>query len=199
MGRKPEPRPARLRTETSYKAGSDRRVSPTSRSRSQSTAQVNGELAQRKITSLSGEICTDGMRVIVAPASRACPKTRNETAKAVSGGAEVSRGHSSPLSVGPLDRGTDPKGQKQSGIARPKRMDEGPKGMSKYVLSSSRDVRVFSEPPSGGQSLAAALRNQWLGPNEVPVWIKPHSQPPSADPHARWCGEGARQRASLPD
>ena len=21
----------------------------------------------------------------------------------------------------------------------------------------------------------------------------------SADPHARWCGEGARQRASLPD
>ncbi len=24
-------------------------------------------------------------------------------------------------------------------------------------------------------------------------------EPPSADPHARWCGEGARQRASLPD
>jgi hypothetical protein len=24
-------------------------------------------------------------------------------------------------------------------------------------------------------------------------------EPPSADPHARWCGEGARQRAGLPD
>ena len=38
----------RLRTETSYKAGSTRRVSTTtSRSRSQSVAQANGELVQR--------------------------------------------------------------------------------------------------------------------------------------------------------
>jgi hypothetical protein len=44
---------ARQRTETSYKAGSDGRVSTTSRSRSQSTVQVNGELVQRKITFLS--------------------------------------------------------------------------------------------------------------------------------------------------
>jgi len=33
---------------------------------------------------------------------------------------------------------------------------------------------------------------------------KPHGaqlevEPPSADPHARWCGEGARKRACLPD
>jgi hypothetical protein len=44
---------ARLRTETSYKAGSVRRVSTTSRSRSPSTGQVKGELVQRKITFLS--------------------------------------------------------------------------------------------------------------------------------------------------
>lgn len=54
---------ARLRTETSYKAGSVRRVSQSSRSRSQSTVQVNDELVQRKITFLSGEICTEGTRV----------------------------------------------------------------------------------------------------------------------------------------
>ena len=46
---------ARLRTETSYKAGSTRLVSTTSRSRSQTVGQVNGELVQRKITFLSGE------------------------------------------------------------------------------------------------------------------------------------------------
>ena len=51
---------ARLRTETSYKAGSGRRVSTTSRSRSQTPVQVNGELAQRKITLLSGEVCRGG-------------------------------------------------------------------------------------------------------------------------------------------
>jgi hypothetical protein len=44
---------ARLRTETSYKAGSGRRVSTTSRSRSQTPVQVNGELVQRSITLLS--------------------------------------------------------------------------------------------------------------------------------------------------
>jgi hypothetical protein len=85
---------ARLRTETPYKAGSGWRVSTTSRSRSQTPVQVNGELAQRSITLLSGEICTEGMRVIVAPASKACLKTGNELAKAGSGGAEVSRGRS---------------------------------------------------------------------------------------------------------
>ena len=47
---------ARLRTETSYKAGSTRRVSPSSRSRDQSVVQVNDELVQRSITFLSGEI-----------------------------------------------------------------------------------------------------------------------------------------------
>jgi len=46
---------ARLRTETSYKAGSGGRVSTTSRSRSQLSDQVKGELVQRKFMSLSGE------------------------------------------------------------------------------------------------------------------------------------------------
>ena len=41
---------ARLRTETSYKAGVARQVSTTSRSRSQTAAQVNDELVQRQIT-----------------------------------------------------------------------------------------------------------------------------------------------------
>ena len=84
---------ARLRTETSYKAGSGRRVSPTSRSRSQTPVQVNDELVQRKITFLSGEICRGGMRVVAAPISKACLKTRNALAEAEAGAAEVSRGH----------------------------------------------------------------------------------------------------------
>ena len=83
---------ARLRTETSYKAGSARRVSQSSRSRSQNAVQVNDELAQGKFTLLSGEICIGGMRVVVAPASKACLNAWNGLAKANSGGAEVSRG-----------------------------------------------------------------------------------------------------------
>ncbi len=75
-GREPV-KAARLRTETSYKAGSTRRACTTMRSRSQSVAQVNDELVQRSITLLSGEICTGGMRAVVAPASRACPKPWN--------------------------------------------------------------------------------------------------------------------------
>ena len=47
---------ARLRTETSYKAGPVRRACPSVRSRSQLTDQVNGELVQRNMTHLSGEI-----------------------------------------------------------------------------------------------------------------------------------------------
>ena len=86
---------ARLRTETPYKAGSGRRVSPASRSRSQTPDQVNGELAQRNITFLSGEICIGGMRAAVAPASRACPKPWNPAVETVGGGVEVSRGRSS--------------------------------------------------------------------------------------------------------
>ena len=86
---------ARLRTETPYKAGSGRRVSTTSRSRSQTPAQVNGELAQRSITLLSGETCRDGMRAAAAPTSKACLKTRNALAKAIAGAAGVSRGRSS--------------------------------------------------------------------------------------------------------
>jgi len=85
---------ARLRTETSYKAGSGRRVSTTSRSRSQTPVQVNGELVQRKITFLSGETCTAVMRGGVAPTSKACLKTRNGLAKVGLGGAGVSSGHS---------------------------------------------------------------------------------------------------------
>jgi hypothetical protein len=61
------------------------------------------------------------MRVVVTSASKACLKTWNGLAQAEPGGAGVSRRHSSWLPVGPLDRDTDPKGQKQSGIARPKR------------------------------------------------------------------------------
>ena len=76
---------ARLRTETSYKAGSGRRVSTTSRSRSQTPAQVNGELAQRSITLLSGETCP-------APRGKACLKARNGLAQAGPGGAGVSSG-----------------------------------------------------------------------------------------------------------
>ena len=88
---------ARLRTETSYKAGSIRRVSTTSRSRSSKVDQGDEELAQRSITFLSGEVCIGGMRAVDASISKACLKTRNEVAQATSGGAELSRGHSTEL------------------------------------------------------------------------------------------------------
>ena len=92
---------ARLRTETPTtnaarrcRAGSGRRVSTTSQSRSQTPVQVNDELVQRSITLLSREICRGGMRAVVAPTSKACLKTRNAAAKADASAAEVSRGRS---------------------------------------------------------------------------------------------------------
>ncbi len=86
---------ARLRTETSYKAGSTRREGTTRRSRSQTIDQVKGELVQRKFMFLSGETCTDGIRAVVAPVSKACLKAWNGPAEAGRGGAGVSRGRSS--------------------------------------------------------------------------------------------------------
>ncbi len=88
---------ARLRTETCYKAGAVRRVGTTPRSRSRSTALVKHELARRQITFLSGEICPGGLRAVVAPGSRACPKAWNGPAKAGPGGAEVSSGRSTEI------------------------------------------------------------------------------------------------------
>ena len=90
---------ARLRTETSYKAGSVRRVSTTSRSRSQLTGQVKGELVQQQFMFLSGETCIVDMRVGVAPASKACLKAWNRQTKVRLGGAGVSRGRSTDLSI----------------------------------------------------------------------------------------------------
>jgi len=80
---------ARLRTETSYKAGPVRRVSQTSRSRTLSIDQVKGELVQRKLMSLSGEIC-------IAPGSKSSRrlKARNRPVQTGLGIAEVSRGRS---------------------------------------------------------------------------------------------------------
>jgi hypothetical protein len=99
---------ARLRTETFYQAGAARRVGTTPQSRSRSTALVKNELARRQITLLSGEICPDGFRAVVAPGSRACPKAWNGSAQADSGGAEVSRGRStdsrSPIETGRTKR-----------------------------------------------------------------------------------------------
>ena len=92
---------ARLRTETSYQAGSTRRVSTTSRSRSQTTDLVNGELVQRSITRLSGETCP-------APASKACLKGGNASEQSKVGEAGVSRGRSTdsrrPIETGRTER-----------------------------------------------------------------------------------------------
>lgn len=88
---------ARLRTETSYKAGTTGRVSQSSRSRSQLVVQVKGELVQRKLMFLSGEICW-------VPRSKACLKARNNAAKAILHPAEVSRGRSTELQQ-PIETG----------------------------------------------------------------------------------------------
>lgn len=88
---------ARLRIETSYKAGLIRRVSQTSRSRTLSINQVKGELVQRKLMFLSGEICW-------APRSKACLKARNNLVKTELRPAEVSRGRSTELQQ-PIETG----------------------------------------------------------------------------------------------
>ena len=99
---------ARLRTETSYKAGPVGRVSPLSQSRSQLTDQVNDELAQRKFMFLSGETCIGGMRAVVAPASMACQKAWNRRTEVHLGNAGVSRGRSTdprhPIETGRTER-----------------------------------------------------------------------------------------------
>ena len=99
---------ARLRTETSYKAGSTRRVTTTSRSRSQTVVQVNGELAQRQITFLSGETCQAAYEPSFAPASKACLKGWNATEQSMAGEAGVSRGQSTaprrPTETGRTER-----------------------------------------------------------------------------------------------
>ena len=89
----------RLRTETSYKAGSTRQEGTTRQSRSQSVDQVKDELVQRKFMLLSGETCIADMRVGVAPASKACLKAWNRQTKVRLGGAGVSRGRSTDLSI----------------------------------------------------------------------------------------------------
>ena len=99
---------ARLRTETSYKAGSTRRVSTTSRSRSQSVVQVNGELVQRSITRLSGEVCQAAREPSFAPTSKACLKGGNVAERSAADKAELSRGHSTdprtPIETGRTER-----------------------------------------------------------------------------------------------
>jgi len=99
---------ARLRTETSYKAGPVRRVSTTSRSRSQVADLVNDELVQRNITLLSGETCQAACEPSFAPTSRACPKGWNAAKQFTAGEAGVSRGHSTnprnPIEIGRTER-----------------------------------------------------------------------------------------------
>jgi hypothetical protein len=99
---------ARLRTETPYKAGSTRRVSTTSRSRTQSVAQVNGELVQRKITFLSGETCQAACESPIAPMSKASLKGWNVAEQSTAGEAGVSRGRSTdprkPIETGRTER-----------------------------------------------------------------------------------------------
>jgi hypothetical protein len=95
---------ARLRTETSYKAGSGRRVSTTSRSRSQLLDQVKGELVQKKFMSLSGETCQAACEPPFASASKHHRlKGWNKWKQFHSGEAGVSRGHSTEL---PIPTGT---------------------------------------------------------------------------------------------
>ncbi len=89
---------ARLRTETFYKAGSTRRVSTTSLSRSQTVDQVKDELVQRKLTSLSEETCQRAREPSFAPASKHHRlKAWNDPKQFGSGEAGVSRGRSTEL------------------------------------------------------------------------------------------------------
>ena len=99
---------ARLRTETSYKAGPVRRAATTQRSRSQIADLVNDELVQRNITLLSGETCQAARESSFAPESKACLKVWNTLEQSLVGEAGVSRGHSTdprmPIETGRTER-----------------------------------------------------------------------------------------------
>ena len=107
-GKEAVAKPARLRTETSYKAGPVGRVSQSSQRRSRLIDQVNGELAQRKFMFLSGETCIVGTRADYAPVSMACQNAWNRPAEAGLGNAGVSRGRSTdprhPIETGRTER-----------------------------------------------------------------------------------------------
>ena len=99
---------ARLRTGTSYEAGGAGEHAHQCEAVPSLIPLVKDELVQRSITHLSGETCTGGMRAVVAPGSRACPKAWNGPAEAGLGGAGVSRGRSTdprnPIETGRTER-----------------------------------------------------------------------------------------------
>ena len=106
---------ARLRTETSYKAGSVRRVGQSPRSRTQTTARVNDELVQRNNTMLSlVTVPYPGRPARLLASSRLlqrvglAPKSWNPLMQISAGKAGVSRGHSTeprtPFETGRTER-----------------------------------------------------------------------------------------------
>ena len=68
-----------------------------------------------------------------------------------------------------------------------------PKGNEQVrVAASSRGTLSGVIRRPGETNLVALTVTQWLGP--VPrAWFNTRRQPPSADPHARWCGEDLQQ------
>ncbi len=90
---------ARLRTETSYKAGLAGEQAQHCEAQYLSVDQVKDELVQRKPMLLSGEIYT-------APGSKSSRrlKARNDATKAAPGCREVSRGRSTDLPT-PMETG----------------------------------------------------------------------------------------------
>ena len=161
---------ARLRTETSYRAGSTRRVSPSSRSRDQSVVQVNDELVQRSITFLSGEIQLAYLGVGLARKPEPCMRKQlGANWKSAAG-----------IVVDHFGR-RRPKGNEQV----------------RATISSRGDTHAYHSPTRRNKPVALTV-TQWLGP--VPRdWFNPRRHPPDADPHVRWCGEGRPQGRPLPD
>ena len=71
----------------------------------------------------------------------------------------------------------------------------------KHAISRKGYWRMSRTMPAAcglAEQMAGATRTSLLKATLVPSLLL-FAEPPSADPHARWCGEGARQRAPLPD
>ena len=95
---------AKLRTETSYKAGSAGESAQHDKAHSSQSDQVNDELARRNITLLSGETCQAACEPSFAPASKHLRlKGWNTVESSAVGEAGVSRGRSTEL---PIPTGT---------------------------------------------------------------------------------------------
>ena len=67
------------------------------------------------------------------------------------------------------------------------------------LITISRCGFFGHQSPYGDQPVVAVVGSQWLESSRQVRSLKTRTQPPSADPHARWCGRGPVKAGPYPD